>query len=572
MKLRTKLIITSLVFGAAPLMAVGGITNLRNQRAVETFVGAQTQGIARRVSEEIGERHDLRRGDLLFLAENTETLRLLGSGNLPPAFPNSPDPVEFLTQAWQVLRGPFRWVQFRDNSGEVLVSLGDPPTEGLSLADPGSNLSYNSDLILSEIIRDLASGLPLGSVSAALHPPSVFPVDLEDLGFGARGWVTIVNGETGRTLSPPTRAMADPALADLLRTGSWLSEGSGSLLFQDEPWIASIVPVAGTPWEVVSAAALLEFSQPFLGAARANFFLVILITVAVSGALVIITLRTTRSLVSLTFAAEQVAGGNLAPLLPPPGDDEAGTLTKAFRVMLDHIQLMIRQLEESRQLAAVGEFSAQITHELRNPLTAIRMSIQGLSRSLADTEHARPLEIALQETERLERVTQGVLSLGRRSPGSPTIVEVARLAEMGVQAVLPELEKLGIAITLRPPSRVLKVCVVEEALRGALINLLRNSAEAMPEGGSVSLVIEAAQSEMLDIHIVDEGPGIDPEIASHIFDPFVTSKSKGNGFGLPLALKAAEEAGGTLFLVENSSDKGAHFVLRLPIHTVEVDV
>ncbi len=140
----------------------------------------------------------------------------------------------------------------------------------------------------------------------------------------------------------------------------------------------SLVPIRRTGWMVLSGSPLEGFSRPFRNAARANLLLVLTITVLASAVFLLTTLRTTRSLVELTGAARHVAGGDLDPELPPPGRDEVGTLSGTFDTMLGRIRGMLRQVEENRQMAAVGEFSAQIAHELRNPLTAIRMSLQGL--------------------------------------------------------------------------------------------------------------------------------------------------------------------------------------------------
>jgi two-component system sensor kinase FixL len=122
----------------------------------------------------------------------------------------------------------------------------------------------------------------------------------------------------------------------------------------------------------------------------------------------------------------------------------------------------------------------------------------------------------------------------------------------------------------------------EEALRGALINLFRNGAEAMPDGGEIRVTIVPAVTEnrpvrgpasgvrddsgVVQVHVVDQGPGVVDAIATRIFDPFVTTKARGNGFGLALALRAAEANGGTIRLERGEPGSGAHFVLELPIH------
>jgi two-component system sporulation sensor kinase A len=193
------------------------------------------------------------------------------------------------------------------------------------------------------------------------------------------------------------------------------------------------------------------------------------------------------------------------------------------------------------------------------------MSLQGLSRKLGDTEHGRPLEIALQETDRLDRVAGGVLTLGRRPGGKVAEVWPVTLVEQALQALESEFGERRVNATVRDDSSGASIEADGEALKGALINLLRNAMEAMPDGGTIEIGLDAHEGGPVAIHIKDQGPGVPPDLADRIFNPFVTTKDRGNGFGLPLALQAVEANGGRLRLVESDGPKGAHFVIELPI-------
>ncbi len=133
-----------------------------------------------------------------------------------------------------------------------------------------------------------------------------------------------------------------------------------------------------------------------------------------------------------------------------------------------------------------------------------------------------------------------------------------------------EFEGMEISTRLRPASEEAHLHVDEEALRGALINLPKNSAEAMTEGGRIMVNVETPEDGVVRFH-VREGPGISPDLAEKIFEPFVTTKPRGNGFGLPLALRAAEANGGDLRLLQSSKGSGAHFVLEIPRHEPGAD-
>ena len=123
-------------------------------------------------------------------------------------------------------------------------------------------------------------------------------------------------------------------------------------------------------------------------------------------------------------------------------------------------------------------------------------------------------------------------------------------------------EHVDTAVTDEIPEALIRVD--GEALRGALINLLRNSMEAMSEGGRINVLLTMTDEGQVAINVSDEGPGISPEISERIFDPFVTTKDRGNGFGLPLALRAVEANGGRLRLSRGGRAPGAHFVMELP--------
>ena len=105
MTLRTRLLLTFVALGAVPLLVVGWVTNQRNLRAVEALVAGETRLVAGRVAEEIGERYDARLGEVLFLAENEETLRLFGESSLPSFASSADSPSAFLSTVWESL-GP----------------------------------------------------------------------------------------------------------------------------------------------------------------------------------------------------------------------------------------------------------------------------------------------------------------------------------------------------------------------------------------------------------------------------------------------------------------------------------
>ena len=165
--------------------------------------------------------------------------------------------------------------------------------------------------------------------------------------------------------------------------------------------------------------------EPFARSGSFNLLMVLLVTLTISAAFILLTRRATDSLRRLTAAADQVAAGKLDPPLPPGGGDEVGRLTAAFAIMVGEVRAMLRRVEESRHMSAIGEFTAQLSHEVRNPLTSTKLNLQRLNRGVEDSripaEFAKAVEICLREVKRLDGTVRGVLSISKARPPRTSI-------------------------------------------------------------------------------------------------------------------------------------------------------
>jgi len=281
---------------------------------------------------------------------------------------------------------------------------------------------------------------------------------------------------------------------------------------------------------------------------------------------------------------ERSRKGIFPPPLPDPSSDEVGTLARAFKVMVGQIEGMLQRVEENRQLAAVGEFASQVAHEIRNPLTAIRVNLQALQRDLTDSpladDHGRPLDITIGEVDRLDRVTRGVLTLAQPPMQDPKPVRLHTEIQTAIATLQPDLDRMGVSAETFFEAKSDTVYGDGSSLRGAILNLIRNAAEAMPGGGTVSLrsqVIPEGSSGadsgadsgagpgIFRLHVVDGGPGVPMAVRDTLFDPFVTTKEEGSGLGLAVALRTVEAHGGQLAVEEVLSESGAHFTMDLPL-------
>ena len=224
-----------------------------------------------------------------------------------------------------------------------------------------------------------------------------------------------------------------------------------------------------------------------------------------------------------------------------------------------------KELIDRERLAALGELSASIAHEVRNPLGVIFNSVGSLRRILkAEGDVALLLDIVGEEADRLNRMVGDLLDYSRPVqpalqpvPLRPLLEEALSAArkQMGAAAdqVRARLQVSGDATTVRADERL---------LRQALVNLFLNAYQAMPRGGQLE-VQAALANGAAEIIINDTGPGIPAEIADRVFLPFFTTKATGTGLGLAVVKRIVEGHGGAIRL--GSTSAGAEFRLRLPL-------
>ena len=229
-------------------------------------------------------------------------------------------------------------------------------------------------------------------------------------------------------------------------------------------------------------------------------------------------------------------------------------------------------LEKTSKLAAIGRIAPAIAHEIRNPLAAIKMLIYSMKKEKEMTEdHQHDLKVIIGEIDRMENFLQSFLKYAR--PAKPQLREtdiVSLLKEM-VYLISPRLKDQGIALEEEYEAESIKVSADPDQVKQVLMNLLLNAAEAMANGGRLSVTARlgggkgpAASKRWLQIRISDTGPGIPPEVMESLFDPFVKGKPTGIGLGLSISQRIVELHHGWIQAV-NNPEKGATFTIHLPV-------
>jgi signal transduction histidine kinase len=221
-----------------------------------------------------------------------------------------------------------------------------------------------------------------------------------------------------------------------------------------------------------------------------------------------------------------------------------------------------REVMRADQLAMVGQMAAGVAHELRNPLTSIKMLVQTGQKENSPRLTPDDLQIIEQEIRRLERSLQRFLDFARPPRPERRPHNLAAIVERTLALIDGRARRQRVAVTFNPPSEPIVVEVDADQIQQLLLNLCLNALDVMPKGGALSVNLSAQGNEQFELNVADTGPGIPDALMPRLFDPFMSTKETGIGLGLAVSHRIAERHGGTLF-AKNKPGGGACFVLRL---------
>ncbi|MCH8011561.1 MAG: HAMP domain-containing protein [Candidatus Marinimicrobia bacterium] len=304
-----------------------------------------------------------------------------------------------------------------------------------------------------------------------------------------------------------------------------------------------------------------------LGAAGGTIILALLLSLWVSG-------RVSRPIRDLRDSAEQFGAGNLEKRVRVHSSDELGQLGIAFNNMADNLNKSRTELIEAQErlvrterLAAIGELSGGVAHELRNPLGAIKNAAYYIKRRLLGSDLVKDepkigefLEIMDEEIETSNQVITDLMDFSRVNPPklSPTKLEAV------VDSALSRLEvKENVKVVLEFDPSFPEVAVDTEQLRRAFGNLIKNADEAMPEGGTLTITAKTVNG-FVELQFRDTGQGISEADLPKVLDPLFTTKPKGVGLGLAIINSIIEMHQGSVE-VNSKQGEGATFTIRLPL-------
>lgn len=251
-------------------------------------------------------------------------------------------------------------------------------------------------------------------------------------------------------------------------------------------------------------------------------------------------------------------------------EQRIGTTEEELRKSDTRLQQTLEAAARSEHLAALGRLSAGVAHEIRTPLTSLKLFFQAMRDEGVSSEHAEDLRIALQQVQRIENTINHFLNFAR--PRQPSLAEVDfhHLIDDALVIVRPRANQQEVDIRTAIAADLPRVEADVRQLGEALVNLLSNALEVMPDGGRLAIAVETEtdysagrEQRWVRIDVTDTGPGIRDEDLDRLFEPFFTTKASGSGLGLAIVRGTLERHGGTVE-VHTRLGEGTTFSLYLP--------
>jgi signal transduction histidine kinase len=304
-----------------------------------------------------------------------------------------------------------------------------------------------------------------------------------------------------------------------------------------------------------------------------------------------------RPIRALMRGARAVGGGDLTQRIDVGRADELGQLALEFNRMAESLQqahqalveqseqrlVLERKVQQTQKLVAVGMLAAEVAHELGTPLNVISGRTESLLRSLpADHPDRRQLDVIRGQTERITRIVHLLLDYARPRQTVLREEELAPLLGRVVSLLEGRCREKGVRIRLDLPRALPPVLADAEQLQQVFVNLLANAVDAsprwssiqvtegpetlLPQAGRAEVIRGQAESPVLSVHVLDEGPGMSPEALAQIFQPFFSTKRRGHGTGLGLAIveEIVRAHRGEVAML-SMEGHGTEAIVRLPV-------
>lgn len=307
----------------------------------------------------------------------------------------------------------------------------------------------------------------------------------------------------------------------------------------------------------VALAPVTRMAWVFAGLLAATALVTLVLTFGVAGSIA-------RPIVALTAFTRGYLRPGSSPTPPPQGPGEIGELNRSFVRLVEDLQRSQQTLVQASRLAALGEVTALLAHEVRTPLGILRSSAQMLAgEPRLSPEGQELLNIVQTETTRLNRLVSSMLDSARTREPQRQLHDVHTLISHAVSLLAAQSRDRGVSLRIFPEATHFTASCDAEQITQVLLNLLMNALQVLPRGGQVEIRTRNERERLL-IEVGDDGPGIPIEERAHVFEPFVFKREGGVGLGLAVVRQILRSHGGEVS-ADASPLGGALFRVWIPL-------
>ena len=297
-------------------------------------------------------------------------------------------------------------------------------------------------------------------------------------------------------------------------------------------------------------------------AVRPALFLGILGSLLAIGLTVAVAQRLTRRIQELERRTRLIAAGDFSPMPLPRRNDELRDLSRSVNDMAGRLAQFQETVGKNERLRLLGQVSGGLAHQLRNGVTGARLAVQLHARECTGAD-GETLQVALRQLGLVEIHLKRFLDLGKTMELRRQSVDLGAIVREAAALLGPQCRHAGIELSCADAPAPLPLLADAGQLEHLFVNILTNAVEAAGPGGWVRITPGKTEEGKGFVDIVDSGPGPKPEVAAHLFEPFVTGKPEGVGLGLAVARQVAQAHGGSIHW--SRSGDGTCFRVELPL-------
>ncbi len=280
-----------------------------------------------------------------------------------------------------------------------------------------------------------------------------------------------------------------------------------------------------------------------------------------------------RPILQLKKRMEAVQDGNLDVPVLSLNDDEIGTLARSFNVMVDRLReanqnirdLYKKQIQKAEHLASIGELTAGLAHEIKNPIAGIKGALEVIHNKTGASDPRREVfaEILFQ-IDRIHNIIQDLLSYARPKNINVSLASPNACIRNAIRLAQPQINGKAIQFHFTPMREDALAVLDTNKIQELVLNMMLNSISAIEKEGKIEIRLQESKDKELIITVMDDGAGIKEDILPQIFKPFFTTKPRGTGLGLSICQTVIEAHKGSLE-VKSQVGRGTSFTIRLPV-------